>query len=46
MTDPWGIVYVPIHEWLIFLIGKLVGIYASPMDPMGMILQQDGSDTP
>ena len=27
-------VYLPIHEWLICLVN--VGIYTSPMDPMGL----------
>ena len=35
MTDPWDDVYLPIHEWLNFMVN--VGTYASPMDAMGYI---------
>ncbi len=31
-----GRLYIYLHEWLIFMVK--VGIYTSPMDPMGMFL--------
>ena len=43
MTDPWDEkVYLPINEWLIFMLNA--GKYTSPMDAMGIATLPDMVD--